>query len=108
MHAFGTIGRPPGWATSSISGWPRKEEGFGGDLGDYCFERQAAVAGKFATSRSRKINYAYHFDAGLYAAYLRRSASPKASSASRARSRASSSIRKPASSKRWCSSPANA
>ena len=77
LHAFGTIGRST-WMGDFQHFWLAAQEGgFGGDLGDYCFERQAALAGKFATSEAVKINYAYHFDAGLYAAYLRRLSEPK-------------------------------
>ena len=77
MHAFGTIGRST-WMGDFQHFWlAAQEDGFGGELGDYCFERQAAVAGKFATSESVKVNYAYQFDAGLYAAYLRKLSEPK-------------------------------
>jgi tryptophan 7-halogenase len=72
MHAFGTIGRST-WMGDFQHFWlAAQEDGFGGELGDYCFERKAAEAGKFAMSDAVKINYAYHFDAGLYAAHLRR------------------------------------
>ena len=77
MHAFGTIGRST-WMGDFQHFWlAAQEDGFGGELGDYCFERQAAVAGKFAMSENVKINYAYQFDAGLYAAYLRKLSEPK-------------------------------
>jgi len=77
LHAFGTIGRST-WMGDFQHFWlAAQEDGFGGDLGDYCFERQAALAGKFATSEAVTINYAYHFDAGLYAAYLRKLSEPK-------------------------------
>jgi tryptophan halogenase len=48
-----------------------KAAGFGDALGDYCLEHQAAEAGKFVLSDQAPMNYAYHFDAGLYASYLR-------------------------------------
>jgi tryptophan halogenase len=77
MHAFGTIGRST-WMGDFQHFWLAAQElGFGGELGDYCFERQAAMAGKFALSETVKINYAYHFDAGLYAAHLRRMSETK-------------------------------
>ena len=77
MHAFGTIGRST-WMGDFQHFWLAAQEmGFGGELGDYCFERQAAMAGKFAQSETVKINYAYHFDAGLYAAHLRRMSEAK-------------------------------
>ncbi len=72
IHSFGTIGKST-WMGDFQHFWlAAKAEGFAGDLGDYCFERKAAEAGKFAMSDQVKINYAYHFDAGLYAVYLRR------------------------------------
>jgi tryptophan halogenase len=71
MHAFGTIGRST-WMGDFQHFWlAAREDGFGGELGDYCFERKAAEQGKFAFSEKMQINYAYHFDAGLYAAFLR-------------------------------------
>jgi tryptophan halogenase len=71
MHAFGTIGRST-WMGDFQHFWlAAREAGFGGELGDYCFERKAAEQGKFAFSEKLQINYAYHFDAGLYSAYLR-------------------------------------
>lgn len=77
MHAFGTIGRST-WMGDFQHFWLAAQElGFGGDLGDYCFERVAALAGKFAMSDSVKINYAYQFDAGLYAVHLRRMSEAK-------------------------------
>jgi tryptophan halogenase len=54
-----------------------KAEGHDGSLDDYCFELQAAKAGKFATSEKSQINYAYHLDAGRYAQFLRRKFEPK-------------------------------
>ncbi len=107
IHAFGTIGKST-WMGDFQHFWlAAREQGIAGDLGDYCFERKAAAAGKFALSDAVHINYAYHLDAGLYAAYLRRSARPRASSASRGRSAALNRIRNPDTSKPWCSSPAN-
>jgi tryptophan halogenase len=71
MHSFGTIGRST-WMGDFQHFWlAAQEEGFGGELGDYCFERKAAEQGKFAFSEKVQINYAYHFDAGLYATFLR-------------------------------------
>jgi tryptophan halogenase len=72
IHAFGQIGKST-WMGDFHHFWlAAQEDGFGGELGDYCFERKAAEAGKFSTSDTVKINYAYHFDAGLYSAHLRR------------------------------------
>ena len=71
IHSFGQIGKST-WMGDFHQFWLRAcELGFGGDLGDYCFELQAAEAGKFATSEQEPINYAYHLDAGRYARFLR-------------------------------------
>jgi tryptophan 7-halogenase len=72
LHAFGNIGRST-WMGDFQHYWLAAQEyGMTGEIGDFCFEHQAARAGRFAMSRTVNINYAYHFDAGLYAAHLRR------------------------------------
>ncbi|WP_300541856.1 tryptophan halogenase family protein [Maricaulis sp.] len=72
IHSFGQIGKPT-WMGEFYNVWlGARAEGEGGELGEYCFELQAAEAGKFATSDKARINYAYHLDASLYAAYLRK------------------------------------
>lgn len=77
IHAFGDIGKAT-WMGDFHNMWlMAKACGFGGKVGDYCFELQAAEAGKFAISAKSQINYAYHFDAGLYAGFLRRQFEPK-------------------------------
>ena len=71
IHPFGDVGKST-WMADFHHMWLMgKARGFAGEIGDYCFEYQAAVAGKFAVSESSKINYAYHLDAGLYAKFLR-------------------------------------
>ncbi|PHR92800.1 MAG: tryptophan halogenase [Robiginitomaculum sp.] len=71
FHAFGQIGKST-WMGDFHHIWMMaKANGLAGELGDYCFELQAAEAGKFATSEHSKLNYAYHLDAGLYARFLR-------------------------------------
>ncbi|HTU65009.1 MAG TPA: tryptophan halogenase family protein [Steroidobacteraceae bacterium] len=40
-------------------------------IGEYCYEWLAAVKNRFALRENPRINYAYHFDAALYARYLR-------------------------------------
>ena len=54
--------------------WLRSLElGVESELGDYCFELQAAKARTSSPPRANvEINYAYHFDAGQYAKFLRR------------------------------------
>ncbi|MEO5774953.1 MAG: tryptophan halogenase family protein [Sphingomicrobium sp.] len=71
IHSFGTVG-PGTWMADFHHFWlEARRQGFAGDIGDYCFELQAALAKKFATSDSGQINYAYHLDATPYGKYLR-------------------------------------
>ena len=72
IHSFGQVGHST-WLGGFQHLWLQAQaEGFAGDLGDYCFELQAAEAERFATSDQAKISYAYHLDATPYAAFLRR------------------------------------
>ncbi len=71
FHSFGQIGTSH-WMGDFHHLWlEAKRQGFGGSLGDYCFELQAGEAGKFETFEKADINYAYHLDATAYARYLR-------------------------------------
>ncbi|TQV78178.1 tryptophan 7-halogenase [Exilibacterium tricleocarpae] len=71
IHSFGKIGRST-WMGDFQHMWHyAKSQGWAGDMDDYCFELQAAEAGKFATSPDSQISYAYHLDASLYAKFLR-------------------------------------
>ena len=80
VHGFGTIGHDyralpfhQYWLKLHLQGKAR-------DIGDYSLNTAAAPAGKFisgatdvpAGSPLSQVAYAYHFDAGLYAQYLRR------------------------------------
>lgn len=72
IHSFGDLGKS-NWMADFHHIWlEAREKGLAGELGEYCFEHQAAEAGKFATSPKSRINYAYHLDASLYAGFLRR------------------------------------
>jgi tryptophan halogenase len=72
IHAFGVLGKST-WMGDFHHFWLHaKAEGWGGELGDYCFEHQAAAAKKFACGEKVDINYAYHLDAALYARFLRK------------------------------------
>jgi tryptophan halogenase len=74
LHAFGEIGKST-WLGAFHHFWlEARAQGFGGNLGDYCLELQAADAGRFATGPGApaELSYAYHLDAGLYARHLRR------------------------------------
>lgn len=76
IHSFGQLGKS-NWMGDFHQFWLHaREEGWGGELGDYCFELQAAKAGRFAIPEQGHINYAYHLDAGLYARFLRSLAEP--------------------------------
>jgi tryptophan 7-halogenase len=72
IHSFGRNGKPT-WMCEFHNFWLRSLElGVKSELGEYCFELQAAKADKFATSQQLDVNFAYHFDAGQYAKFLRR------------------------------------
>jgi tryptophan halogenase len=79
VHGFGTIGHDVGllpfhqyWIKAFLAGKAA-------DIGEYSLNTAAAPRGKFMASASdvpptsplANIAYAYHFDAGLYALYLR-------------------------------------
>lgn len=74
IHPFGGFGEPIGGAAFHQQ-WQRL--GCPDDFGSYSYAVQAALAYRFEfpSKNSQEINstysYAYHFDAGLYAAYLR-------------------------------------
>jgi tryptophan halogenase len=77
MHAFGQFGQSLGML-EFFQYWLRaRQEGIGGNLWDYSLNATAAGAGKFArlptipNTRLEGVTYAFHFDAGLYARYLR-------------------------------------
>ncbi|MFT7724036.1 MAG: tryptophan 7-halogenase [Roseateles sp.] len=79
MHGFGRIGQQLG--TVPFEHYWRKlyNAGQAGDLADYAITRAAAVRNRFmrpaadaGNSPLAEIAYAFHFDAGLYARYLRK------------------------------------
>jgi tryptophan 7-halogenase len=80
IHGFGSIGHEyrglpfhQFWTKLNLQGKAR-------DIGEYSLNTAAAPAGRFMAGASdvpagsplAHVNYAYHFDAGLYAQYLRR------------------------------------
>jgi tryptophan halogenase len=80
VHGFGTIGHDYR-ALPFHQYWLKLHlQGKAHDIGDYSINTAAAPQGKFmsgatdvpANSPLSHIAYAYHFDAGLYAAFLRR------------------------------------
>lgn len=71
IHAFGVTGKDC-WACGFQHFWMRGQQlGINHGFGDYCLERAAAEAGKFAHLPKNGLNYAFHIDASLYAKYLR-------------------------------------
>lgn len=78
MHGFGRIGQDL-WTVGFDQYWQKMQRsGKAGKLGEYSITRRAAYANKFmpasteyANSPLGDIAYAYHFDASMYARYLR-------------------------------------
>jgi tryptophan halogenase len=77
IHAFGKVGNDMD-AIPFYHYWLKaKKLGASADIGEYCFNVLAARKNKFMRSVNAgnsplsNIAYAYHFDAGLYAKYLR-------------------------------------
>jgi tryptophan halogenase len=72
VHSFGRIGKPT-WLCDLHNFWLRSQDlGIASELGEYCLEYQAALAGKFAVAPQLDLNYAYHLDATVYAKFLRK------------------------------------
>ncbi len=77
FHPFGTYGRPFDIVQVHQYWRQAREQGQASSLDEYCMAWAAAAAGRFAPPSPDQRNvlstydYAYHFDAGLYAAYLR-------------------------------------
>ena len=82
LHGFGTIGRDLGLMPFHQYWLKARELGQAKDIGVYSLNTLAAEADKFMTPPSdaprnsplAEIAYAYHFDAGRYAQFLRRRA----------------------------------
>jgi tryptophan 7-halogenase len=79
LHGFGTIGRDLGLLPFHQYWIKARQAGRAKDIGAYSLNTVAAPAGKFMVSPTdaprdtplAEIAYAYQFDAGLYARYLR-------------------------------------
>lgn len=71
IHSFGDLGRST-WMGDFHHFWlEARAQGIAAELGDYCLEHRAAEQSRFAKGDHPRLNYAYHFDAGRYARYLR-------------------------------------
>ncbi|MHB1283367.1 MAG: tryptophan halogenase family protein, partial [Metallibacterium scheffleri] len=79
IHGFGTLGANVGPLPFHQFWIKARQKGWAGPLGDYSINTAAAPRGRFMPSASdapahsplADIRYAYHFDASLYARYLR-------------------------------------
>jgi len=78
MHGFGDIGRKVGAIAFHHVYLKGLAEGYAGPIADYSLNNRAAMASRFNRLSGIEgtplpgIAYAYHFDAGLYAAFLRK------------------------------------
>ena len=71
IHSFGWTGRDS-WAAGFQHFWLKGQRmGIAREFGEYCKEWLAAKQSRFAVLPSQGLNYAYHFDASRYAAFLR-------------------------------------
>lgn len=78
MHSFGAVGQDLGMVAFQHYWLKARRDGRADDLSAYVLNTLAARAGRFAPEAHAPglppapLHFAYHFDAGLYAAYLRR------------------------------------
>ena len=71
IHSFGWTGKDS-WAAGFQHFWLKgRRMGISREFGEYCKEWVAAKRNRFAVLPNHALNYAYHFDASLYARYLR-------------------------------------
>jgi tryptophan halogenase len=77
IHGFGTIGQDKGLIQFHHYWLKLFQQGQAAGIGAYSLNTAAAVAGKFLNAANvpnsplSSVAYAYHFDAGLYARFLR-------------------------------------
>ncbi len=72
MHPFGLVGKDS-WMANFQHFWLKaKRKGVAKSYFDYSLNIRAAYSNKFFIDSNSGVDYAYHFDAGLYAAYLRK------------------------------------
>lgn len=72
LHPFGRHGQPTEMLEFYNFWLHARAQGHKVPIGEYCYEWLAAVKGRFALRENPRVNYAYHFDAALYARYLRK------------------------------------
>jgi tryptophan 7-halogenase len=74
LHPFGRYGEST-WMADFYHFWLHaRAQGHKAPIGEYCYEWLAAVKNRFALRENPRVNYAYHFDAALYARYMRKHA----------------------------------
>lgn len=72
MHPFGLVGKDS-WMANFQHFWLKAyRQGVAKDYWDYSLNIRTAKANKFNLDPGAGLDYAYHFDASLYAAFLRR------------------------------------
>ena len=72
MHPFGLVGKDS-WMANFQHFWLKaRRMGIAHSYFDYSLNIRAATNNKFLIDPNSGVDYAYHFDAGLYAAYLRK------------------------------------
>lgn len=72
IHAFGLFGKDS-WMASFQHFWLKAHQlGLAKNYFDYSLNTRAAKSNKFMIDPASGVDYAYHFDATLYAAYLRK------------------------------------
>jgi len=77
LHPFGRHGEST-WVAEFHNFWLHaRAKGLKVPIGEYNHEWLAATTGKFGKRENPRINYAYHFDAALYARFLRRMSEPR-------------------------------
>ena len=78
IHPFGRHGQAT-WMAEFHNFWLHSvAKGSKVEIGEYCYEWLAADEGQVRMRENPRINYAYHFDAALYARYLRKLSEPRA------------------------------
>ena len=71
IHSFGWTGQDS-WVAGFQHFWLKgRKMGISREFGEYCKEWVAAKQRRFAVLPNHGLNYAYHFDASLYARFLR-------------------------------------
>ena len=74
INPFGTTGRSTLACPFHHFWLDGQRRGMHSGLGDFCLESVAARGDLFGLPQQPEVNYAYHFDASLYARFLRRMA----------------------------------